>query len=48
MTAVTEDTKGAATELPRLLPPPADKNKNAQDWYEIGRASCRERVYLAV
>jgi NADH:ubiquinone oxidoreductase subunit F (NADH-binding) len=33
VTAVTEDTKGAATELPRLLPPPADKNKNAQDWH---------------
>ena len=31
MTAVTEDATGAATELPRLLPPPEDK-KDAHDW----------------
>jgi NADH:ubiquinone oxidoreductase subunit F (NADH-binding) len=32
MTAVTEDARGAATELPRLLPPPEDKKKDAHDW----------------
>ena len=31
MTAVTEDTKNAATQLPRLLPPP--EIKKAHDWY---------------
>jgi NADH:ubiquinone oxidoreductase subunit F (NADH-binding) len=31
VTAVTEDTKNAATQLPRLLPPP--ENKRAHDWY---------------
>jgi NADH:ubiquinone oxidoreductase subunit F (NADH-binding) len=31
VTAVTEDTKNAVTELPRLLPPPG--HKKADDWY---------------
>jgi NADH:ubiquinone oxidoreductase subunit F (NADH-binding) len=32
VTAVTEDKASAATELPRLLPPPEDK-KHAHDWH---------------
>ena len=47
MTAMTQDTTGAATELPRLLPPPEDKNRNAHDWYahtdRYGRLPYRER-----
>jgi NADH:ubiquinone oxidoreductase subunit F (NADH-binding) len=36
VTAVTEDAKDAATQLPRLLPPP--ESKNAQDWRaHVGR-----------
>jgi NADH:ubiquinone oxidoreductase subunit F (NADH-binding) len=36
VTAVTEDTKDAATQLPRLLPPP--ESKNAPDWrVHVGR-----------
>ena len=36
MTAVTEDTRDAATVLPRLLPPPGDKA--AHDWQaHVGR-----------
>jgi NADH:ubiquinone oxidoreductase subunit F (NADH-binding) len=45
VTAVTEDTKDAATELPRLLPPP--ENKRAHDWPahadRHGRLPYRER-----
>ncbi len=47
MTAMTEDATGAATELPRLLPPPEDKNKNAHDWHahvdRHGRLPYRDR-----
>ncbi|MDX6421823.1 MAG: hypothetical protein QOG28_6443 [Trebonia sp.] len=45
MTAVTEDATGAATELPRLLPPP--ESKHAHDWYahtdRHGRLPYRDR-----
>ena len=47
MTAMTQDTTGAATELPRLLPPPEDQNRNPSDWYahtdRYGRLPYRER-----
>jgi NADH:ubiquinone oxidoreductase subunit F (NADH-binding) len=50
VTAVTEDTKGAATELPRLLPPP--ENRNAHDWYahadRYGRLPYRDRQGILI
>jgi NADH:ubiquinone oxidoreductase subunit F (NADH-binding) len=50
VTAVTEDTKGAATQLPRLLPPP--ENKNGQDWPahadRYGRPPYRDRQGILI
>jgi NADH:ubiquinone oxidoreductase subunit F (NADH-binding) len=50
VTAVTEDTRDAVTELPRLLPPP--ERKKADDWYahadRHGRLPYRDRRAILI
>jgi NADH:ubiquinone oxidoreductase subunit F (NADH-binding) len=50
VTAVTEETQDALTELPRLLPPP--ESKKAHDWYghvdRHGRLPYRDRQGLLI
>jgi NADH:ubiquinone oxidoreductase subunit F (NADH-binding) len=50
VTTVTEDAKDAATQLPRLLPPP--ESKNAYDWYahtgRHGRIPYRDRQGILI